>query len=572
MSNIDTQTIDTILKRSMFDIGGRIVDPAVTRQMSDALTNLENEFGRIVAATYNVRAATQAAAKRAVAVRRENQLEAKGSQLTVNEGSISTTRTIAIVTDLIKGLTKLTGSIDDLDLSPEQQSAEQPDADSDGERKRKKGKKGTPRDGATPRRMGGRAKIAAVAAIGVTALGFAAARSINQNQTRQVQPNTKNSEGFADYFMKMLGSAGSFIGGLFGGGGFSGSDGSQGAGSTENAEKAMKFFMSKNGGGWTREQAAAIVGNLQAESGANLNPNAIRENDAGPGLHSRGIAQWNRERYQALLDYAKRTGKPWNDFQTQLEFVSQELSGTHKGAGDALRMATTPEQGAEIINRRYEISADRSGKRAANARALFAGLANVTVGPNSSMTGGQGTFTSGFGMRNGRMHRGIDIGVASGTPVFALKGGRAKIPAYDADGYGKWIIVDHGDGSSTRYAHLSSFSVTDGQVVKAGQRLGGVGNTGRSTGPHLHFEYRQGDTAVNPAEIYKQNKWIVGGKEIAQAQPAPKPAAKPKTALPVMPSKGSMRTDARAQGRAMMAAANNGGAGRELAAVALPSR
>jgi len=104
----------------------------------------------------------------------------------------------------------------------------------------------------------------------------------------------------------------------------------------DNAQLAMQYFQSQ---GWTPAQAAAIVGNLQQESYARLDPAAMRANDAGPGNHSMGLAQWNRERLGALRDFAKQQGKPWNDFQTQLEFVQHELTGTESRVGKALKSA-----------------------------------------------------------------------------------------------------------------------------------------------------------------------------------------------------------------------------------------
>lgn len=104
----------------------------------------------------------------------------------------------------------------------------------------------------------------------------------------------------------------------------------------DNAQLAMQYFQSQ---GWTPAQAAAIVGNLQQESYSRLDPNALRKNDAGPGNHSMGIAQWNRERLSALQDFARQKGKPWNDFQTQLEFVQSELTGNESRVGKALKGA-----------------------------------------------------------------------------------------------------------------------------------------------------------------------------------------------------------------------------------------
>jgi murein DD-endopeptidase MepM/ murein hydrolase activator NlpD len=112
-------------------------------------------------------------------------------------------------------------------------------------------------------------------------------------------------------------------------------------------------------------------------------------------------------------------------------------------------------------------------------------------------------ITSGFGYRrdpfNGRgaMHAGIDFKGAMGSPIFAAADGRVTFAGVKS-GYGKAIEITHGNGMLTRYAHLSRIDVRVGQPVAAGATIGGLGSTGRSTGPHLHFEVRINDRAVNP--------------------------------------------------------------------------
>jgi murein DD-endopeptidase MepM/ murein hydrolase activator NlpD len=102
-------------------------------------------------------------------------------------------------------------------------------------------------------------------------------------------------------------------------------------------------------------------------------------------------------------------------------------------------------------------------------------------------------FTSGYGMRTDpitgqwRMHSGIDIANAIGTPIGAARSGRVVHVEANSGNYGNLVIVDHGDGFRTLYAHLNSFSVGNGQWVTTGDLIGRIGNTGRSTGPHLHF-------------------------------------------------------------------------------------
>ena len=108
-----------------------------------------------------------------------------------------------------------------------------------------------------------------------------------------------------------------------------------------------------------------------------------------------------------------------------------------------------------------------------------------------------GPVTSTFGMRWGRMHEGVDIAVPEGTPVRAAAAGKVIYAGW-MGGYGNLVVVDHGNGLSTAYAHNSSLGVAVGQVVAAGEVVSYSGNTGNSTGPHVHFEVRVNGSAVDP--------------------------------------------------------------------------
>lgn len=108
-----------------------------------------------------------------------------------------------------------------------------------------------------------------------------------------------------------------------------------------------------------------------------------------------------------------------------------------------------------------------------------------------------GVFTSGFGVRWGRMHKGVDWACPIGTAVKASSGG-VVVSAGWASGYGNCITISHPDGKMTRYAHLSKILVSNGTRVSQGDKIALSGNTGRSTGPHLHFEIFVGGSQVNP--------------------------------------------------------------------------
>ena len=110
----------------------------------------------------------------------------------------------------------------------------------------------------------------------------------------------------------------------------------------------------------------------------------------------------------------------------------------------------------------------------------------------------KGVFTSGYGWRWGRMHKGIDIANNTGTPIVAARDGIVTYSGWSG-AYGYLVEIAHSDGESTRYAHNSRLLVKKGQMVPRGARISLMGSTGRSTGPHLHFEIRRaGGAALNP--------------------------------------------------------------------------
>jgi murein DD-endopeptidase MepM/ murein hydrolase activator NlpD len=117
-----------------------------------------------------------------------------------------------------------------------------------------------------------------------------------------------------------------------------------------------------------------------------------------------------------------------------------------------------------------------------------------------------GKLESGFGGRRNpfgggsyEFHSGQDIDAPMGAPVIAGASGKVSFAGWQ-NGYGQLVVIDHGGGLTTRYGHLSKIDVTEGQPVDRAEYLGRVGSTGRSTGPHLHYEVRINDEPVNPLQ------------------------------------------------------------------------
>ena len=111
-------------------------------------------------------------------------------------------------------------------------------------------------------------------------------------------------------------------------------------------------------------------------------------------------------------------------------------------------------------------------------------------------------ITSNFGSRWGRQHKGLDIKVYIGDTIRAAFSGKVRIVRYEAGGYGKYIVIRHNNGLETIYGHLSKQLVEETQEVRSGEVIGLGGNTGRSTGSHLHFETRLCGVALNPALMF----------------------------------------------------------------------
>jgi murein DD-endopeptidase MepM/ murein hydrolase activator NlpD len=194
----------------------------------------------------------------------------------------------------------------------------------------------------------------------------------------------------------------------------------------------------------------------------------------------------------------------------QTREVRDELVGARNDLADSKRrklvdlsqLSAAERADVEEIDALQAESAALGAKiRAAQARSAAQRSASSAPSSTPSSHGfiwpAQGPVTSPFGWRWGRMHEGVDIGAAYGSPIVAAASGTVVYCGW-MSGYGNLVAIDHGGGLSTAYGHQSSIAVACGQQVAQGQTIGYVGSTGHSTGPHLHFEVRINGAPVDP--------------------------------------------------------------------------
>jgi murein DD-endopeptidase MepM/ murein hydrolase activator NlpD len=183
-----------------------------------------------------------------------------------------------------------------------------------------------------------------------------------------------------------------------------------------------------------------------------------------------------------------------------LDLAQLEAATPHTGMGGPFIPVKLPANAGPFERQLYRVNVTR-----AQVDRLNRTLALV---PYRKPVVGEVEFTSGFGIRSdpflGRpaMHTGLDFRAAMGDPVRATANGVVESAGWSG-GYGKMVEIDHGNGFSTRYGHMSEIEVKVGQQIKIGQTIGRVGSTGRSTGPHLHYETRIDGEAVDPQKFLR---------------------------------------------------------------------
>jgi len=182
---------------------------------------------------------------------------------------------------------------------------------------------------------------------------------------------------------------------------------------------------------------------------------------------------------------------------------------TFKGYENSSTIINTAKKLDQLSRELYiqSTSFDEVYKMAKNKAKMLASIPAIQPVSNKELK----RIASGFGYRihpiykTLRMHEGIDFTAPTGTPIYATGDGQVERLKSRMSGYGKVIIIDHGFGYESLYAHMSKMIVKPGEKVKRGQVIGYVGNTGRSTGPHLHYEVRKNGKPVNPVHFFFQD-------------------------------------------------------------------
>jgi murein DD-endopeptidase MepM/ murein hydrolase activator NlpD len=207
---------------------------------------------------------------------------------------------------------------------------------------------------------------------------------------------------------------------------------------------------------------------------------------------------------EALTDSARRLGARLQTLEAQVQAVSDRAgvkvtpASTKPRGGSAVILESDPFKMLEALDAQLgEVGSDFGNALAPLAGQLRAEAAIPSGFPTT------GRITSRFGVRYGpsgrfERHTGWDIATATGTPVTVTAPGIVETAGWTTQGYGFHIIVNHGYGFKTLYGHLSRILVNAGQRVDVGQRIGLVGSTGYSSGPHLHYEVRVGGTPISP--------------------------------------------------------------------------
>jgi murein DD-endopeptidase MepM/ murein hydrolase activator NlpD len=259
--------------------------------------------------------------------------------------------------------------------------------------------------------------------------------------------------------------------------------------------------------GQLKSRAVDSVIDTYMHSGSSTVMDLVRAHDIGELSRRETFIKQLVANDRDILDQLRSAQQDQAAEQAKLTKARDLTKSRRKAAGDKLKdlagqlKVQARLQGA--MNERladYAAEAEAAASEEGNIQKLLSASQGGDTGPASAaglIWPCRGPLTSPFGMRWGRMHQGQDIACGYGTAIHAAKAGTVVFAGV-MSGYGNVIIIDHGGGFSTLYAHQSRLAASVGQHVDQGQVIGYVGSTGHSTGPHLHFETRFGGVARNP--------------------------------------------------------------------------
>jgi murein DD-endopeptidase MepM/ murein hydrolase activator NlpD len=250
-------------------------------------------------------------------------------------------------------------------------------------------------------------------------------------------------------------------------------------------------------------QSDIIEALLDAQSLTDLD-SRIAMLDVASEEHTGALVEYSRLKAEIELKYQDKykIKKELEEKQEIKQELHAELKKRYKQHREILNRLE------RILDKEHALEENVSDKIDTKVRALLRARQASAIPPGVTIPTGEpsaagfiwplnGAITSYYGPRWGRMHTGIDIDGSTGDPIVASKAGRVILASYYY-GYGNAVIIDHGHGYSTLYGHMTSFGVSNGQVVAQGQIVGTVGCTGSCTGPHLHFEVRVNGSPRDP--------------------------------------------------------------------------
>lgn len=213
-----------------------------------------------------------------------------------------------------------------------------------------------------------------------------------------------------------------------------------------------------------------------------------------------------KDEYEVLSGLQEELVAKQNEVQALLDSKKIQLADLEKQIGD--NAATLQKLIEEAEAERIKQEQQQAAQQAAQQQQQSSGGGSYTPPSTTPVVSGSGQFTnpcpgavisSTFGYRDfdGAFHKGLDLAAGEGTPTYAAADGTVVIAGW-SDSAGNWVVINHGNGLTTKYMHHSALCVTAGQTVVKGQQIGYVGNTGNSFGAHLHFQVESGGVAVDP--------------------------------------------------------------------------